>query len=1135
MAIPGSVMWKKGKEEEAFYTRMFQLADVDKTGKVEGKTAVEFFTTSGLPATILKQVWSLASTNMQPYLNQDEFNVALGLIALAQCGDTLDLDRLAALGNSHALPLPVLHIDGANSKDFVMAATDEYKYKTLFRDAVGGDVDGTITATAAMELFQKSGMPLSELQEIYRLVDSGMNTGLQVATFTIAMHLIVCKTRRGMAQIPTTIPMELFPTLALPPIKLDQVATGQNAAAMLELQLGAQKQLVGAVAHVPAASLTPLEVHLNAVEALGYALPPSARQAPGDSASLSELEAVLLRYIAQVTQELLVLQQQDKTAPVVPVHTLLQTLTNLKQQSARLVEQKEAALRCQPKNQPHHHNSNLHVDVDKSVTSSGFGFSTSFDASFDNAAKRAPAQSFEWTVDGDPFSPNPPPPIASAAPTFVAADGASLFSPTPSTHASFAFDGSAGTGGSSSAKPDQFVSFQSMAKPAAPAVILDAFAAATTSTFNAFDAMNEMDLSVTEKYIVASPETTLAEKIAVIPTTRSSTALKRSTSATSDNVSLSRRPSMMASVPPPSLSATGRSQSSSFADEFAPKPVEPQPVAAFGAFDADTALSAPSQDSFASFAATTAAPGIPSLTDASSSDFGDFSGDTSFPAFDDAPSFHPPTEQDSFETSFDVDQASIPTFSTSFDSVVQTDAFTADFGKFEASFAAFGVHDTSAATASDGFDAPAFAGTTSISDGFGAFCVDGAMSSCAPSSSTATNDDVGAGFGDLTTSSASPEPFGLLPAHDPSTDVFEFGESTTPDSQEVPHPASDNDVANGRAHAETSDRPLGSGQACNSPLDAVGFSTVFGDVDGSSGADAAVSFSDAFAAPSFGGIGSTSTRLDDVGAAFGNDLDTDNAVLRPTDVIPRSDHRDVASSETPSTVHEAPDAPEDESELSGAASTHEDADAAAAGRGCLFGLPKDDAPFDDRSPTSPTSTIPSTDQQTTAPMRSTTAVDMHVPATDRLDDWTELGAFPMRPAAAPTLSLTPDAFATTVVAADTDFVFPVFDAPKPSVPPAATTSTNDDIFGDFTLSTSDRRVATDPFLPSFFSDNGPFTATFATEPANVADATNSFANFADFQASVGTSAWDVSAFPAPTDHSSNPPAESTSVPADFSF
>ncbi|RHY33976.1 hypothetical protein DYB32_001256 [Aphanomyces invadans] len=1040
---------------------------------------------------------------MQPYLNQDEFNVALGLIALAQCGDTLDLDRLAALGNSHALPLPVLHIDGANSKDFVMAATDEYKYKTLFRDAVGGDVDGTITATAAMELFQKSGMPLSELQEIYRLVDSGMNTGLQVASFTIAMHLIVCKTRRGMAQIPTTIPMELFPTLALPPIKLDQVATGQNAAAMLELQVRS-KWLCAC-----------------------------------DSASLSELEAVLLRYIAQVTQELLVLQQQDKTAPVVPVHTLLQTLTNLKQQSARLVEQKEAALRCQPKNQPHHHNSNLHVDVDKSVTSSGFGFSTSFDASFDNGnipAKRAPAQSFEWTVDGDPFSPNPPPPIASAAPTFVAADEASHFSPTPSTHASFAFDGSAGTGGSSSAKPDQFVSFQSMAKPAAPAVILDAFAAATTSTFNAFDAMNEMDLSVTEKYIVASPETTLAEKIAVIPTTRSSTALKRSTSATSDNVSLSRRPSMMASVPPPSLSATGRSQSSSFADEFAPKPVEPQPVAAFGAFDADTALSAPSRDSFASFAATTAAPGIPPLTDASSSDFGDFSGDTSFPAFDDAPSFHPPTEfgQDSFETSFDVDQASIPTFSTSFDSVVQTDAFTADFGKFEASFAAFGVHDTSAATASDGFDAPAFAGTTSISDGFGAFCVDGAMSSCAPSSSTATNDDVGAGFGDLTTSSASPEPFGLLPAHDPpqpSTDVFEFGESI-PDPQEVPHPASDNDVANGRAHAETSDRPLGSGQACNSPLDAVGFSTVFGDVDGSSGADAAVSFSDAFAAPSFGGIGSTSTRLDDVGAAFGNDLDTDNAVLRPTDVIPRSDHRDVASSETPSTVHEAPDAPEDESELSGAASTHEDADAAAAGRGCLFGLPKDDAPFDDRSPTSPTSTIPSTDQQTTAPMRSTTAVDMHVPATDRLDDWTELGAFPMRPAAAPTLSITPDAFATTVAA---DFVFPVFDAPKPSVPPAATTSTNDDIVGDFTLSTSDRRVATDPFLPSFFSDNGPFTATFATEPANVADATNSFADFADFQASVGTSAWDVPAFPAPTDHSSNPPAESLSVPADFSF
>ncbi|RHY68543.1 hypothetical protein DYB38_007440 [Aphanomyces astaci] len=357
-------MWEKSKDEEAFYARMFQLADVDKTGKVEGKRAVEFFTKSGLPATILKQVWSLASTNMQPYLNQDEFNVALGLIALAQRGDPLELARLDALGKSHLLPLPVLHtISGvAMSKDFVMAASDEAKYKTLFRDAVGGDI--TISVAAAMDLFQKSGLSLPELHDIYRLVDHGRSTStpLPVTSFTIAMHLIVCKTRRGMSALPTSIPMELFPTLELPPIALDH--------------LGAQNKLVEALARVPIPSSSPqstLDIHLDAVEALGYVLPSRHTTAIADGAALSELESVLLRYIAQVTQELLELQDSKPTSAVVPVQTLLQTLANLKQQSTRLVEQKEAALRRL-------HPPTLHIDTNQD----GVGRPSCFDSTFDH-------------------------------------------------------------------------------------------------------------------------------------------------------------------------------------------------------------------------------------------------------------------------------------------------------------------------------------------------------------------------------------------------------------------------------------------------------------------------------------------------------------------------------------------------------------------------------------------------------------------------------------------------------------------------------------------------------------------------------------------------------------------------------
>ncbi|KAG9407005.1 endocytosis defective- protein [Aphanomyces cochlioides] len=476
-------MWEKTPEEQAFYARMFQLADIQKNGKVEGKTAVDFFTKSGLPAIVLKQVWSLASTNMQPYLNQEEFNVALGLIALAQVGEHLDLAKLASYGKSHKLPLPVFNINGA--KDFVMAAADEDKYKMLFRDAVG-DIHGTMSATAAMDLFQKSGMPLNELQEIYNLVDTSKKQALHIEGFIIAMHLIVCKTRRGMGQLPSSVPMELFPTLVLPEITLESVSSGGSASGMLQKQLNAQKQLQEAYARIPAHSAA-LDAELNAVEALGYNIPPSARGTPGDATSLQELESIMQRYITQVQDEIQALQQDKGNAPV-SVQTLLQTLTNLKQQSTRLTEQKEAILRSR--------HPNLHIDVGKSDSNVGGGFNASFEAtSFDEAI---PVTAPGWSKPDD-FPQDFAPAIASSAPSFVAEPNMSLFSPSNEA-TSFGFDvGSAGgTGGSTS--------FEMTAPPLIPdtskkTLTMNAFAIANDASFNALEAMNEMDLNVSEKYL----------------------------------------------------------------------------------------------------------------------------------------------------------------------------------------------------------------------------------------------------------------------------------------------------------------------------------------------------------------------------------------------------------------------------------------------------------------------------------------------------------------------------------------------------------------------------------------------------------------------------------------------------------
>ncbi|KAH9185792.1 hypothetical protein AeNC1_012233 [Aphanomyces euteiches] len=634
-------MWEKTPEEQAFYARMFQLADIQKNGKVEGKTAVDFFTKSGLPAIVLKQVWSLASTNMQPYLNQEEFNVALGLIALAQMGEQLDLAKLASFGKSHKLPLPVFNINGA--KDFVMAAADEDKYKMLFRDAVG-DIHGIMSATAAMDLFQKSGMPLNELQEIYNLVDTSKKQALHIEGFIIAMHLIVCKTRRGMGQLPSSVPMELFPTLVLPEITLESVSSGGSASGMLQKQLNAQKQLQEAYARIPAHSAA-LDAELNAVEALGYNIPPSARRTPVDAASLQELESILQRYITQVQDDIQALQQAKGNASV-PVQTLLQTLTNLKQQSTRLIEQKEAILRSR--------HPNLHIDVGKSDSNVGGGFNASFEATSFDAAIPVTAQG--WGKPDD-FSQDFAPAIASSAPSFVAEPNMSLFSPSNEA-TSFGFDvGSAGgTGGSTS--------FEMTAPPLIPdaskqTLIMNAFATANDASFNALEAMNEMDLNVSEKYLKETEPVELKQEFSH----RGSTA--------DDQIKTEKVPAKPLQAPTKepfadfstsiSTASTKSVQATSVTPNFfnqAPTNVEPFPApATFDAFGAPTSQEA----SFAtSFGSNFDDFNAPSATEPAS-DFGQFNTPQTFGEFDSSFDTQPSTNESfgAFESSFDNPQPSI--------------------------------------------------------------------------------------------------------------------------------------------------------------------------------------------------------------------------------------------------------------------------------------------------------------------------------------------------------------------------------------------------------------------------------------------------------------------------------------------
>ncbi|KAF0693242.1 Aste57867_15766 [Aphanomyces stellatus] len=1176
-------MWEKSHDEQVFYSRMFQLADVDKTGKIEGKAAVEFFTKSGLPAVVLKQVWSLASSNMQPYLNQEEFNVALGLIALAQRGESLDLAKMAALGQSHSLPLPVLNVNG--TRDFVMATSDEEKYKTLFRDAVG-DINGALSGAAAMDLFQKSGLNLPELQEIYRLVGTSSNDSLHIHGFTIAMHLIVCKTRRGMGVLPATVPMELFPTLVLPQITLESISSGTTASDMLHKQLVVQKQLQDAYGRVPS-HVASLEAQLSAVESLGYPIPPSARRA--DGSSLNELEGILQRYIAQAQQEVQALEQDQPASSPVSVQTLLQTLTNLKQQSTRLVEQKEALLRSR-----HQSTSHLHIDVGSKL--GGGGLNTSFEASSSFDATPAHAAAFGWDQDTPPdFS---APPVASAAPAFVSEPNLSLFSPVHESAPSF-FDATGGTGGSTSV--DLLPQKTEVSKAA---LVMDAFTSASGSTFNALEAMNVMDLGVTDKYDVTPAKESNDEfckpKAPKPETPRSSTPslLKKAFSSFGD-----------VPVPPAATAGFGfgDTTASTAADNFgdfgnekatdefsAPATNEHDQGKAssgFGGFKSSFGdFDAKPEEGFGAF-------GVESTAEAG---FGDFKSD--FGAADHSTE----VPLGAFESNFGEAKTTTNDGFGTFGDFASSTESNKGFGGFDGfnSAATSGDKGFGDFSASE-FDDSSFGAPTSSSDGFGDFKFE------ADSSSTFSAEGFGGAstpsqsFGDFD-SAASSFGTGKTSGFGCASNIGAFGE--TESTTEIVAKTSDIRVASGRfngfesnGNASTEDAQNGFGDFTTKPDNSGAASDGCGSFEVVSSMETKSGFGDfgssefSTSSDGFGGFEAATTAPDLTSCAmdeFAAAMDRHTSKTE-SDVFGGANTANGHSSVCFGDVINSPDANDDAFPAPGNAAVS--LEVAEAGCGCICGLPADDSSFDDFemvskesiASTTPSDTVSAIEGFAASPATAAPSEDpisisdttTDIPQSEMTSmsttnapsgfentlsgdvDFGQFDAFPSTAPVPPTTAPSFPSFGAPVPSSESslgqfdefqstavplaapssgipplvssnafpsdEFGFGQFDAFSASnctVPPAKAT---DDIFGDFQFSADTRRASESVLGTKHLDFN------FTSVPASGDAAQDTFADFADFKSSIGTSAWE---FPAPVLAKATADDDTQKTPAsDFTF
>lgn len=207
-----------------------------------------FFSRSGLPVEALKDVWALADKPSTNSLDPAKFAVAVRLIQLLQNGQKGDGPLLSAPSgvalkpaffegvSGVTVPIPshggstieqhqltsqtpprppvdhsrTVHAPPAVSilaaqDPYTMSPSEQARYEGIFPEY---SREGFVYGKEAVDLFSKSGMSRGDLAAVWNMADSPVDNRLDKLEFAIAMHLIVCVTKKKLT-MPPQLPASL--------------------------------------------------------------------------------------------------------------------------------------------------------------------------------------------------------------------------------------------------------------------------------------------------------------------------------------------------------------------------------------------------------------------------------------------------------------------------------------------------------------------------------------------------------------------------------------------------------------------------------------------------------------------------------------------------------------------------------------------------------------------------------------------------------------------------------------------------------------------------------------------------------------------------------------------------------------
>ncbi|XP_048845010.1 epidermal growth factor receptor substrate 15-like 1 isoform X2 [Brienomyrus brachyistius] len=192
------------------YENFYRQVDPRSTGRVGASEAALFLKKSKLPDRTLGQIWELADSNGNGFLDKQGFLVALRLVGRAQNGQEISLTGLELPGPPPTFTdtgSPILSSMSLGDTHWAVKPEERETFSDIFESL--SPVNGLLSGTKAKPVLMKSNLPMEVLGKVWDLSDIDKDGSLDREEFAVAMYLVYRSLEHE--PIPPSLPSALIP------------------------------------------------------------------------------------------------------------------------------------------------------------------------------------------------------------------------------------------------------------------------------------------------------------------------------------------------------------------------------------------------------------------------------------------------------------------------------------------------------------------------------------------------------------------------------------------------------------------------------------------------------------------------------------------------------------------------------------------------------------------------------------------------------------------------------------------------------------------------------------------------------------------------------------------------------------